>query len=91
MWAKYQNLGFDVQQTNKKLVVRAQNITMAAISCTREEGSSEETSQANGNAKLAIVMLLTKMPVERGKSQASCRVMSGALCRNTGGNHGRSK
>ncbi len=33
----YQNLMVDVQQTNEKLVVRAQNITMTATGCTREK------------------------------------------------------
>lgn len=64
----YQNLMVDVQQTNKKLVVRAQNITMAATGCTREE-AAQALEQANGNAKLAIVMLLTQMPVEEAKAK----------------------
>ena len=64
----YQNLMVDVQQTNKKLVVRAQNITMAATGCTREE-AAQALDQADGNAKLAIVMLLTKMPVEEAKAK----------------------
>lgn len=64
----YQNLMVDVQQTNKKLVVRAQNITMAATGCTREE-AAQALDQADGNAKLAIVMLLTKMSVEEAKAK----------------------
>ena len=64
----YQNLMVDVQQTNKKLVVRAQNITMAATGCTREE-AAQALDQADGNAKLAIVMLLTQMPVEEAKAK----------------------
>ena len=64
----YQNLMVDVQQTNKKLVVRAQNITMAATGCTREE-AAQALEQADGNAKLAIVMLLTKMSVEEAKAK----------------------
>ena len=64
----YQNLMVDVQQTNKKLVVRAQNITMAATGCTREE-AAWALEQADGNAKLAIVMLLTQMPVEEAKAK----------------------
>ena len=62
----YQNLMVDVQQTNKKLVVRAQNITMAATGCTREE-AAQALERADGNAKLAIVMLLTQMSVEEAK------------------------
>ena len=64
----YQNLMVDVQQTNKKLVVRAQNITMAATGCTREE-AAQALEQAEGNAKLAIVMLLTQMPVDEAKAK----------------------
>lgn len=64
----YQNLMVDVQQTNKKLVVRAQNITMAATGCTREE-AAQALEQADGNAKLAIVMLLTQMPVDEAKAK----------------------
>ena len=64
----YQNLMVDVQQTNKKLVVRAQNITMTATGCTREE-AAQALDQADGNAKLAIVMLLTKMPVDEAKAK----------------------
>ena len=64
----YQNLMVDVQQTNKKLVVRAQNITMTATGCTREE-AAQALEQADGNAKLAIVMLLTQMPVEEAKAK----------------------
>lgn len=64
----YQNLMVDVQQTNKKLVVRAQNITMAATGCTREE-AAQVLEQAEGNAKLAIVMLLTQMPVDEAKAK----------------------
>ena len=64
----YQNLMVDVQQTNKKLVVRAQNITMAATGCTRED-AAQALEQADGNAKLAIVMLLTKMPVDEAKAK----------------------
>ena len=64
----YQNLMVDVQQTNKKLVVRAQNITMAATGCTREE-AAQALDQADGNAKLAIVMLLTQMPVDEAKAK----------------------
>lgn len=64
----YQNLMVDVQQTNKKLVVRAQNITMAATGCTREE-AARALEQADGNAKLAIVMLLTQMSAEEAKAK----------------------
>ena len=41
---------------------------MAATGCTREE-AAQALDQADGNAKLAIVMLLTKMPVEEAKAK----------------------
>lgn len=53
----YQNLMVDVQQTNEKLVVRAQNITIAATGCTREDAKSA-LSSADGQVKTAIVMIL---------------------------------
>ena len=64
----YQNLMVDVQQTNNKLVVRAQNITMAATGCTRDEAAAA-LHEANGSAKVAIVMLLTKVSAKEAQSQ----------------------
>lgn len=64
----YQNLMVDVQQTNNKLVVRAQNITMAATGCTRDEAAAA-LHEANGSAKVAIVMLLTKVSAEEAQNQ----------------------
>lgn len=64
----YQNLMVDVQQTNKKLVVRAQNITMAATGCTRDEAAAA-LHEANGSAKVAIVMLLTKVSAKEAQNQ----------------------
>lgn len=64
----YQNLMVDVQQTNNKLVVRAQNITMAATGCTRDEAAAA-LHEANGSAKVAIVMLLTKMSAKEAQNQ----------------------
>ena len=64
----YQNLMVDVQQTNNKLVVRAQNITMAATGCTREEAAAA-LHEANGSAKVAIVMLLTKVSAKEAQNQ----------------------
>lgn len=62
----YQNLMVDVQQTNEKLRVRAQNITMAATGCT--QGQAEEAlAQADGSAKVAIVMLLTDTTSDQAK------------------------
>lgn len=64
----YQNLMVDVQQTNNKLVVRAQNITMAATGCTRDEATAA-LHEANGSAKVAIVMLLTKVSAKEAQNQ----------------------
>ena len=62
----YQNLMVDVQQTNEKLRTRAQNITMAATGCT--QGQAEEAlAQADGSAKVAIVMLLTNTTSDQAK------------------------
>ncbi len=64
----YQNLMVDVQQTNNKLVVRAQNITMAATGCTRDKAAAA-LHEANGSAKVAIVMLLTKVSAKEAQNQ----------------------
>lgn len=64
----YQNLMVDVQQTNNKLVVRAQNITMAATGCTRDEAAAA-LHEAKGSAKVAIVMLLTKVSAKEAQNQ----------------------
>lgn len=53
----YKNLMVDVQQTNEKLVVRAQNIVMEATGCERETAKTH-LDVAEGNAKLAITMIL---------------------------------
>ena len=53
----YKNFMVDVKQSNKKLCVRAQNIVMEITSCTREV-ATEYLIISDGNAKIAIVMLL---------------------------------
>ena len=53
----YQNLMVDVQQTNEKLKVRAQNIVMDITDCTRET-AAESLEAAGGHVKTAIVMIL---------------------------------
>ena len=58
----YQNLMVDVQQTNEKLVYRAQNIVMQGTGCTRE-CACEALQEAGGNAKLAITKLLLGIDV----------------------------
>lgn len=59
----YQNLMVDVKQTNEKLCVRAQNIVMEVTDCSREDATSF-LEQADGNAKLAIIMILLKCTKE---------------------------
>lgn len=54
----YRNLMVDVVQSNQKLMVRAENIVMEAADVTREQARTA-LDQAQGSAKLAIVMLLT--------------------------------
>ena len=62
----YQNLMVDVQQTNEKLVTRAQNICMAATECSRGE-AIEALAAANGHVKTAIVMILNRQSAEDAK------------------------
>lgn len=62
----YQNLMVDVQQTNEKLVVRAQNITIAATGCTREDAKTALCS-ADGQVKTAIVMILLQCSASEAK------------------------
>ena len=63
----YQNLMVDVQQTNEKLVVRTQNITMTATGCTREEAKAA-LSEADGHVKTAIVMILLGCGAKEAKT-----------------------
>lgn len=59
----YQNLMVDVQASNEKLRARAIRIVMQATECTKE--SAEHTlKMADGNAKLAIMMLLGNLDKE---------------------------
>lgn len=53
----YGNLMVDVEPSNAKLVVRAQNIVMEATGCSRQT-AADTLSLAGGNAKTAITMLL---------------------------------
>ncbi len=62
----YQNLMVDVQQTNEKLVVRAQNITMEATGCTREI-ARKTLAEAKGEVKTAILMILLDLDYEAAK------------------------
>ena len=53
----YQNLMVDVEPSNAKLVVRAQNIVMEATGCDLQTAELALT-QAGGHAKTAITMIL---------------------------------
>ena len=59
----YKNLMVDVQQTNEKLMVRAENIVMQAVDCEREEAKSA-LAESGGEAKTAILKLLLGVNVE---------------------------
>lgn len=65
----YKNLMVDVQPTNEKLVERSKRIIMQATNCSYEK-ASESFEKANGDVKLAIVMLLTNL----GKKEAKVRL-----------------
>lgn len=59
----YQNLMVDVQASNEKLRARAIRIVMQATECSKE--TAEKTLQtADGNAKLAIMMILGNLDKE---------------------------
>lgn len=63
----YQNLMVDVQQTNEKLVTRAQNICMAATECSRDE-AIEALAAADGHVKCAIVMILNGQTADEARA-----------------------
>lgn len=64
----YKNLMVDVQQTNEKLRVRAQNIVMEATECEREVAKAY-LGQAEGHAKLAITMILLGCEKEEARDK----------------------
>lgn len=59
----YQNLMVDVEPSNAKLVVRAQNIVMEATGCDRQT-AVDTLSLAGGHAKTAITMILADCSAE---------------------------
>ena len=59
----YQNLMVDVQASNEKLRARAIRIVMQATECTKEV-AEHTLKMADGNAKLAIMMLLGNLDKE---------------------------
>lgn len=74
----YQNLMVDVQATNQKLKARAIRIVMQATDC--DQITAEQTLHTtNGNAKLAIMMLLSgldKTQAETALAQSQGRLQS---------------
>lgn len=76
----YENLMVDVQQTNQKLVTRAENMVMTAAHCDRET-ARQALREGNGSAKVAIAMLLMDCSAEeaRERLQASGGKIRGAL------------
>lgn len=64
----YQNLMVDVMQTNEKLVERAKNIVKTATDCTDEQAINA-LEQAQGSAKVAIVMILLNIDVDLAKEK----------------------
>ena len=62
----YENLMVDVQQTNEKLRVRAQNIVMEAAGVSREE-AAQAIREADGSVKTAVTMLLADCGAEEDR------------------------
>lgn len=72
----YQNLMVDVQASNEKLKARAIRIVMQATDC--DKSLAEETlKQADQNAKLAIMMILTGL--DRAQAEALLKKHQGKL------------
>ena len=72
----YQNLMVDVQASNEKLKVRAIRIVMQATDC--DKALAEETlKQADQNAKLAIMMILSGL--DRAQAEALLEKHHGKL------------
>ena len=72
----YQNLMVDVQASNEKLKARAIHIVMQATDC--DKALAEETlKQADQNAKLAIMMLLSGL--DRAQAEALLEKHQGKL------------
>ena len=61
----YGNLMVDVKTTNQKLAERALHIVTQAADCNRKEAQAALT-KASGNAKLAILLLLTGCTAAEG-------------------------
>ncbi len=64
----YKNLMVDVQQTNKKLITRAENIVIEATEVSREV-AKETLQKSNGSVKLAITMLLLNTTADEAEAK----------------------
>ena len=62
----YRNLMVDVNASNEKLYARAVNIVMQATDCDYQM-AEQALDQANNNAKLAILMVLTGLSVDKAQ------------------------
>jgi N-acetylmuramic acid 6-phosphate etherase len=62
----YRNLMVDVNASNEKLYARAIRIVMQATDCEHQQATTA-LAQANDNAKLAILLVLTGVNAEQGK------------------------
>lgn len=63
----YENLMVDVQASNEKLKVRAQNIVMDACGCTRDEAKAS-LEAAGGHVKRAIVAQLLGVDADQAEA-----------------------
>lgn len=66
----YENLMVDVKQSNEKLVVRSQNILMAATGCDREEAITV-LKEADGHVKTAVMIILSGCDAKEAKEKLS--------------------
>lgn len=64
----YGNMMVDLMQTNAKLKVRAENITMEATGCEREEARAA-LDAAGGSVKLAVAAIALGCGVEEARSR----------------------
>jgi N-acetylmuramic acid 6-phosphate etherase len=64
------NLMVDVNATNEKLEARAVRIVMQATDCTVEQ-ASRALSEANNQAKLAILIILTGLDADSASALLS--------------------
>ncbi len=66
----YQNLMVDVKATNKKLIARAARIVVQATECSTTVAQAV-LKQTDYDVKLAILMILTDLPIESARQQLS--------------------